>query len=686
MKNTFPASLVLLFFLFQDIRVSAQWTASEGMDGAIFNDMVIMDSTLFAATGTNGLYSRNIYGGQWEQKFPNRNFNQIMNAGSALFAMQSWDTCYVSMDKGNSWNIAPFTEEWFQTIALDTSLFAVIENHICRSDDYGQTFHPIFTIPGFNYGWLHGNDHALFLAGGNYTQFLYSLDYGVTWDSIPSLYGGGGLLDIYYFNNQIWGAELFPRIRRWDPIMQGWTVVDTVSITKFGTFNNSLIGGGRRGFYKYDSVANHFDFMNTQVEPSHVSNLCSTDSLLFCSTPTNIYKTGTDFSWEKYDDGLHQAKVSNVSTIGDEVWAITNLGIFKSTDFGTHFEKQEITGPSEPQVIVLTDSVFYMLSNDGFSISRDHGISWINENNGLPLDSINYGFRPLTNVQGDPNYLFLATMVGLYRSAYSPIHWHRLNYDSSMMFGSVVCYDSVLLVSIPQYINISRSTDEGITFKNSAQSKNLIKTDDYVYAINWEKVKRSDNTGLSWQIFPVPVSQGWVSGLTQSGMAVTVGGTTYDNNYIYNNFLSVTFDDGYSWTDIRENLPFFFGHRIGLGPIVSHGERILTALEERGMWYNDYALTGQYEIIPQKNQILKISPNPAFDKIIVTIDIEKDESGKLRIIDITGRTVYDSGIKEYLRGAYRTSIDIQNLNDGLYIISYNTSGKSIHGKFIKTSW
>jgi len=41
-------------------------------------------------------------------------------------------------------------------------------------------------------------------------------------------------------------------------------------------------------------------------------------------------------------------------------------------------------------------------------------------------------------------------------------------------------------------------------------------------------------------------------------------------------------------------------------------------------------------------------------------------------------------MKEFVKGTNQILFDIQDLNVGLYIVSYNASGKRVYGKFVKS--
>lgn len=694
MKNTIITFLLLFFFLFQNQTVIAQWNFSEGMDEVSCGSLVVLDSTLFACTGGDGYYTRNINGGTWQQKFPSYYFAYILKAGNVLFGHEMFSN-YRSIDHGETWDtLGSFLEDSRSLATLDTLLFFTYDYSVYRSDDYGETFYQVLTIPANGSITLFGNDQTLFCWGSSQTHLYYSLNKGITWDSLVK----NGLpvypspRDIFNFNNQYWLSFIdwdSSRVYKWNNGLQSWQVSDTIPLNQFGIYNNALHACGTHGFYRYDTTTNHWILLNTATEPSNIHTFCSSDSLLFCGTGSGIYRSGPSYNWEGYYDGLHQADIRSMSALGNQVVAISNYGIYRSTDFGSNFEKLPPPYPYYPKKVVISNSYYYMISEDGFSLSVDQGNSWIIQNDGLPAGLIPY------DLGVNSEFLFIISGHDIYRSSITPVQWQMIKSDSIMYFNyeGLVCNDSVILVSVSRVINntdffyLYRSTDQGLTFDsitvgitNHVAAEALAYTGNNFFAFFNNSLFKTMDNGVTWHQVIVPDTIKYLTGITQNEQAMVISGCEWECN---ENYLFISFDNGISWTDIRGNLPIPLAGWIK--PLDSHDVRILTGVSYNGLWYNDYALTGQHEIISQKDQTLKISPNPAFDKITVTLNAEKYETGDIRILDLTGRTLDDSGMKEFVKGTNQILFNIQNLSTGLYIISYKTGVKSVHAKFIKSS-
>jgi hypothetical protein len=691
MKKIYTIFLLLIFFFLRNTNISAQWTASEGMDEASCYSMVIMDSTMFACVDENGIYSRNITGGQWQQKFPSQYFGNIIKAGDVLFA-KAFNHNFRSMDHGDNWentdSIFGIHSGYYNLVAIDSTIF-FLGSSLLRSDDYGETSYIVLNYHcGPGYSSLFANNHTLFYVGHDCNELYYSNNKGVDWDSVSK----NGLpqtfnpKEIYNYNNDFWTSSGWgwpgdPPIYKWNHLTQAWEASDSIGVIHFNTYNGLLHAGGAYGFYRYDSVINHWIQINPGVEPIFVRDFCSLDTNLFLCGESGIYKSGPGYNWQRFDDGLHQASIVNLATHENEVWVITNYGFYKSTDAGTHFLKMNPPYPEDPKKIVINSSYYTMISGDGFSLSGDYGSSWVNYNSGLPND-----FVPNNLVVNSQNR-FITSFYSIYRSEVFPVNWQSILIDSTLWINDIYCDDSVVLVAVQKYFNGSehkymlRSTDQGLTFDSTGfQCDRLYSSNNSLFSSCIVPYQSMDE-GLSWNIIPIPdtIYSYGTMGILQNENSLAVSGAW--SYAAMEQFIYLSFDNGNSWTDIKTNLPHpAFGW---IGPLESINNRILASVYENGLWYNDYVLTESKDIIPNKNQTLKISPNPASGKITVTLTAEKYGTGNIRIIDLTGRTVFDCGIKEFEKGKNQILIDVQNFIPGVYIISFTADGKLVHGKFVK---
>jgi hypothetical protein len=81
------------------------------------------------------------------------------------------------------------------------------------------------------------------------------------------------------------------------------------------------------------------------------------------------------------------------------------------------------------------------------------------------------------------------------------------------------------------------------------------------------------------------------------------------------------------------------------------------------------------------SQSVKLQPNPITDKALLTFDAHTDKDFKLRLINLTGQTVY-SQTGNAIRGKNEVVISRNNLPAGIYFYSLEMDVNSHIGRFI----
>jgi hypothetical protein len=153
--------------------------------------------------------------------------------------------------------------------------------------------------------------------------------------------------------------------------------------------------------------------------------------------------------------------------------------------------------------------------------------------------------------------------------------------------------------------------------------------------------------------------------------------------YDYSPLVYITYDQGINWIDVADNLTDYGS--IFLYHVQINGNRILLGSGSNGMWYRDDLITGMKQIPREKNDFLKIFPNPAYDKLFVTFNLREESDGRIVIHDLLGIPRYDSGIRHYLKGSNSEIIDVRSLPYGVFIISLLGNGQPFNQKFIRST-
>ncbi|MDR2913833.1 MAG: T9SS type A sorting domain-containing protein, partial [Tannerella sp.] len=76
-------------------------------------------------------------------------------------------------------------------------------------------------------------------------------------------------------------------------------------------------------------------------------------------------------------------------------------------------------------------------------------------------------------------------------------------------------------------------------------------------------------------------------------------------------------------------------------------------------------------------------PNPANDFVNITISLEKKESVKITLYDLSGKLLQQHSCPNPEKDEFHKTININNLNSGIYIIKAIVGNKIISEKVIK---
>jgi hypothetical protein len=690
MKIRVTVWLIILFLMSGLRDIQAQWIPSEGIDGVYAEDLVVQDSTLFVCTGGNGIFSRNINGGTWEQKLPGTNFSDITSCLDALFAWNGY-SCYRSLDHGSNWeNMTGLfgSGPMFSFVAIDSSLIFSNPSGVFRSDDLGNTIYPVMSnLPNLEETWVaRGQDSILFCFQTYQSHKLFqSHDKGITWDSISQ----AGLPSESFVittmcsldSNQWISSNL--GVYKKNEAQGPWVLVqDSVFFRRMEILNGVLCASSwEQGFFRLDPALNQWIPENSGLETMQVTGFCANDSLLFLATGVGPYSYSTPYTWLPFYDGLHQADVRTIAFLGEEVWLVTTRGTFNSTDHGANFTKQPMNGLPDPVKLILTDSLFYAVSWNAFYVSHDHGSTWTKQNDGLPVP-VQYPYLSIHSMALQGEYLFLGTNLGLYRSSCKNINWIRMTSMGSPdpNVTDLFCGDTTLFAVKTIYISgdyhyyTFRSTDHGQTFDSIGSLPSLPQPvfagdgSDF-YELSYHDLLKSEDEGVSWAPLPIGDSEIYGFFLSAQKPAVIVGGSKIGMT-LYDIYLSITYNDGITWTDIRENLPVPSWPILNL--LATNQQRIFVSPSVNGLWYQDGLLTGIGKDHPIAANRMTAAPNPASDHTTILFDLQSPCTGNITVRSMMGNTCYSGNTQRFGAGSHAEHLDFKNLLPGLYIVSLQT--------------
>jgi hypothetical protein len=65
---------------------------------------------------------------------------------------------------------------------------------------------------------------------------------------------------------------------------------------------------------------------------------------------------------------------------------------------------------------------------------------------------------------------------------------------------------------------------------------------------------------------------------------------------------------------------------------------------------------------------MKLYPNPAYSVVDLELNLSQNTDIRMEIVDVTGKTVYQNGVKSYIAGSQVEQIDVTNFANGTYFV------------------
>jgi hypothetical protein len=162
-------------------------------------------------------------------------------------------------------------------------------------------------------------------------------------------------------------------------------------------------------------------------------------------------------------------------------------------------------------------------------------------------------------------------------------------------------------------------------------------------------------TGINWAVNPT-VLEGGGNG------CVRFTGTTTDaaGNYLLTAY-------GKVWIRLTSPAPYSYTYNGDLNRFSPFGDYYVDVIEQGAPCRS----TGINNFSADLNSALSVYPNPSTGKFEFTLDAGKRVNGEIRIVDASGKQVFNQLID--VVGKYNTSIDLSNMPKGLYVLQVKTA-------------
>jgi len=516
MKKTFITAALL----FMISNIYCQWLSTNGPSFGRINSFTAIGSEIFALTQYFGVYHSINGGSSWtpvnnglgDSQF----YNSIISYGNNLFVDGN-----ISFNHGANWTPAdnglPNLFDILSTAVSGNNLYVGTGGGVVYlSTNNGGNWTPVNNnMTGSPYGSivsLAASGNNLFV-GTSSGGILVSKDNGATLNSISSI--GIGTKSVFLSsNNKVFISS--------DNYL--YVTSDTGKTT-------SLLYTFPSGISSIATIGTSTVFVGTEVFGIYVS-----------------FDGGV--TWNLSNNGLPPNNsiifITSLYTLGTDVYAGTNAGLFKSSDNGNNWSSLNsglpyAAGGGNYSCMAAIGSLVYVpaLWETGIYVSTDNGASWQAKKN-VNIDVL--------SLAADTAFVLAGTRSGLYSSIDTGSHWTKYPITNNNIITSVTINKRTIFAGTTLGKSFL-STDKGASWQTITLPTNAplyavaVKGDTLFAGDDSSKIYRSIDNGVNWKVVKTGSSDKYVSKIINKGNCIYAA--------IANDGAYASYDGGTNWTAIN---------------------------------------------------------------------------------------------------------------------------------------
>lgn len=418
------------------------WTENAGPSG--FINGVSSDGTTIAAATSNGLYLSSDAGVTWllsSETALKESVAAVAVSGTTIWASATspGGTLFKSTDSGTTWSTLTKGTATITGIFINGADVFINANYdgIYKSTDQGSTWQ-LLRASTSETEFFAGQGKLFAFSSG---KLSISTNAGATWVDKTDLIMNFSTETLFATASSVylgcWGGGVFETDSNgndeWEQINNGLLIQE---INALVVVDNIIYAGTEHSFVR-DSEdegvtwgqqrdANNFSGSNARVMTSHG------DDLFVGQGGGGIHRSSNGgTNWVLKNQGLVSQNILGFASLGSDLYALTNAGIYKSTDRGDNWTVKAIA-PSLVYRTLYTDGKYlYVGTFTGLFLSKDKGENWTSIGAGLGDQSVG----KITHVGST---LFAASQFnGLYKTSDLGTSWTQVSNHFVQSLGSV---------------------------------------------------------------------------------------------------------------------------------------------------------------------------------------------------------------------------------------------------------
>ena len=577
---------ILLSFISSIDADVERWSPLGPIYGGVVRAMVSNDQYVYAGTRGDGIFRREIAGGNWEQVgLRNVTINALAihpHVPDTIFAGLQSSGLHVSRDAGETWET---TNQFVKDSILDIQWHPKFPNLICLvgqysgialSHDRGGSWElrnrGIESVKVVRAVAFHSDAENIIFAAttgegvfktDNGGEFWTPINAGISSVDVRCL-AHQALTDTWYAGTYEHGVfhsrdlgENWETINSGIPIKYPYAYIQVIEVDPRDP--DLVYVGSREGFFISRDRGNTWESQPELLEYDVRSIEPMPTSLLVGTWAKGVFRKTESESWHLWNEGLTNINISNfaINPVDARIMVATTwgAGLYRTTDGGRswHLSDSGITNKMTIDLAIPPghpNRIYAASDGAGIFLSRDSGNTWRAINQGLKAGIITSILINPTN----QNQIYAGTeYIGLYRSDDAGARWEETGLNRYAIWEIAVNPQNPAIIYVGTW-GIKAYAYEGLGVLRSLDG-----------ADTWEMVLELDNAALAVEVDPARPERIYV-GTHGSGI-----------------FRSL--DGGETWEQANQGIGEVKVWALAIAPWNS--EHIFAATEGNGVYYTE---------------------------------------------------------------------------------------------------
>jgi photosystem II stability/assembly factor-like uncharacterized protein len=642
--------------------VFAQWVQTNGPMGGNVNCFLYYNNKLYSGFNSGACYSTN-HGISWSkiEGLSGKEVRAFAHLGTSIFAGTGSNGVFVSTNDGLNWSAANggLSNLHIRSLAVNGSnLIAGIETFngsggVFRSTNNGQNW--TASLSSANIWSVHSA--GSYVYAGTPGQGIYiSTDGGITFASSNT-----GLTDLYVYSIASSGGSIFTGTSTsifkstnnglsWFASGSGITSGYIRCLNVSGT---NIFAGTTTNIYLSTNGGTSWAEVMTGLQNSFFNVIYSYGANTFTGNRIGIYLTTNNGAlWIPRNGGFIAQSISDLAYINGILFASTyGSGLYSSSDNGDTWLTNSISNNNLSFLITLSNYVF-VVSSGGIYKSTNYGVNW---------NLTGYTKNNIEAVTASGNSLFVGTHDnGVCRSTNYGDTWDTVNTGLSSHDITGMGSNNGKIYAGTYGEGTFKSTDNGNTWTSINFVGHIMGfafDGDNIMIGRCDSIFRTTNNGITWQ----PVCAGLHmfcenTRLYQSGSNIFV--TSCGSLYLTTNF-------GTNWKFKGQGIENY-----NIGSFAFGTDKVFAGIYSASVWKRELTeiigIKNISSVVPDKFSLSQNFPNPFNPSTNIRYQITNNRYITLKIYDALGKEIETLVNEKHTPGTYEVTWDGSNYPSGVY--------------------